>query len=278
MIDEIQRIPALLNEVQRCIEAFKPNIVFILTGSSARKLKKEDANLLAGRAIKQDFLALSSDEIDFSTDLDAIMLWGTLPEVIQSTDAEFTKHYLNSYVGTYLEEEIKKESEIRNLPGFRRFLDVAASENGRNINYTKIAKSAGISPNTVKDYYTILTDTLLAYELPAWFYSKRKQLQHSSRYYFFDNGIVTALTGHLSTELKPSTYLYGTLFESMVVTELIRRKRRQVNSLGGMIKKERLVWIFLDMVLDKRPAFLEKNEVNLLEIVVGCNHSRAVVL
>ncbi len=137
MIDEIQLLPDLLDEVQRTIENFKPRVSFVLTGSSARKLKRQDANLLAGRALRRDFFPLGMDEIDFADELPRILQWGTLPQAWTTDDQDIRKAYLDTYVGTYLEEEVQKEAQVRNLTGFSRFLELAAAENGQCINYSK---------------------------------------------------------------------------------------------------------------------------------------------
>jgi uncharacterized protein len=219
-VDEIQRIPSLLNEVHRLIERYKPRLVFILTGSSARKLRREDVNLLAGRALKIDFFPLGIDEFSYSQHQDYVLQWGTLPQAFTEEDGELRAGYLESYVGTYLQEEIQREAQLRNLEGFARFLELAAVDNGMLINYSRVGRAAGISDVTVREYYTVLRDTLLAYEIPAWSFSVRRQLQKSSKWYLFDNGVLNALTGDLRAELRPGTYRYGRLFENMVISQL----------------------------------------------------------
>ena len=225
MMDEIQLIPELLNEVHRCIEDFKNKVVFILTGSSARKLKRENSNLLAGRAIRYDFFPLTLQEIDPDIYFERVMKWGSLPEVIVRSKEEIVTEYLRTYVDTYLTEEIQRESEIRNLAGFSRFLELAAVENGNPVNYSKIGRIAGITGDTVKEYFQILVDTLIALEIPAWSHSARRRLQKASKFFFFDNGVMNALTGELRSELRPSTYRYGKLFENLVIHELYRENR-----------------------------------------------------
>lgn len=225
MLDEIQLIPELLNEVHRCIEDFKDKLVFILTGSSARKLKRENANFLAGRAIRYDFFPLTLKEIDPEIYFETVMKWGSLPDVIVQSNEEIVTEYLRTYVDTYLTEEIQRESEIRNLAGFNRFLELAAVENGNPVNCSKIGRSAGITGDTVKEYFQILVDTLLVIEIPAWSQSLRQRLQKASKYFLFDNGVLNALTGELRSELRPSTYRYGKLFENLVVNEIYRRNK-----------------------------------------------------
>ncbi len=232
MIDEIQLLPQLLHEVHRCLHDFEKKVIFILTGSSARKLKRQDANLLAGRAIRFDFYSLTFNEIDIKTNFAMVMKWGSLPTVFVEKQEQIIIEYLKTYVGTYLQEEVQRESEIRKLDGFSRFLECAASDNGTAVNYSKIGRAANVNSDTVKEYFQILVDTLIVTKISAWTYSMRQQLQKAPKYYFFDNGILNALTGDLPSELKPSTYRYGKLFENLVVNELIRQnslKRYDLN-------------------------------------------------
>ena len=221
-IDEIQKLPLLLNEVHRCIENFKNRVVFILTGSSARKLKNNNSNLLAGRALFIQFFPLNIFEINAEKNLSKILQYGTLPEAFLENDEYMIKEYLSSYTFIYLKEEILQESVVRNIDVFSRFLEIAAFENGMPVNFSKIAKQVGSSINTVRTHYQILEDTLIAMKIPAWTFSVRKQLQQAAKYYFFDNGIINSLTGELSTELRESSFRYGRLFENYVINEIVR--------------------------------------------------------
>lgn len=221
-IDEVQTVPQLLNEVHRVIELYKEKCVFILTGSSARKLKRHNTNLLAGRALFFPFYPFNSSEIDTEKHFSKILQFGTLPEVFLENDIDLIKKYLLTYCHVYLKEEILQESVVRNIEGFSRFLELAAVENGMPVNFSKIAKQVGLSTNTVKGHYQIIEDSFLVTRIPAWTYSIKKQLQQSAKYYFFDNGVVNALTGELSTELRESTFRYGRLFENFVINEIIR--------------------------------------------------------
>lgn len=224
LIDEVQRIPILLNEVHRLIEDYKGKVIFILTGSSARKLRRdENSNLLAGRAISINFFPLSSHEIDFNKNLNQILSYGTLPENFLEEPGVLLQERLKTYVGTYLLEEIQRESEIRRIDKFSKFLEFAASLNGSPVNYSKIAKALGVSPPTVREYFSILVDTLIAYSIPAWTYSVKKQIKQAPKFYFFDNGVLNSILGDLGAELKSSTYRYGKLFENLVVTEIYRK-------------------------------------------------------
>lgn len=221
-IDEIQRLPNLLNEVHRLIELYKPNIQFILTGSSARKLKDENANLLAGRALRIDFFPLDINEVELDKDLSQVLQFGCLPQVFTESNIDLRTAFLKTYVGTYLQEEIQQEARLKDMESFARFLELSALENASNVNFLKMAKALGISDLTAKSYYQLLVDTLIAYEIPAWHYSIRKQIHKSSKYYLFDNGVINALTGEINSELRSANYRYGKLFENFVVTQLIQ--------------------------------------------------------
>ena len=221
-IDEIQRVPSLLNEVHRMIEKHHEKIQFILTGFSARKLKKSHANLLAGRAIYLPFHPFSFNEIDVATNLNKIMQFGTLPKAFLENDNDLVIDYLKTYMHSYLKEEIQQESLLRNIEAFALFLEFAAFENGMPVNYAKIARQISISPKTVQGHFEILEDTLLAMKIPAWTFSIRKRLLKMPKYYFFDNGVLNSLRGELRTELNESSYRFGRLFENMVVNEIAR--------------------------------------------------------
>lgn len=218
LIDEVQKLPPLLDEVHDLIEKKKESINFLLTGSSARKLKRDGANLLGGRAWTLNLHPLTHRECDL--DLDRALRIGTLPKIyLNDQEPERT---LRAYVGTYLKEEIQQESQVRNLQGFARFLEIAAQMNGEPINYTEIGKDSGVSGKTAQEYFSILIDTLLAFRIDGWSRSTRAQTRQSPKYYFFDCGVLNALTGELRAELKPASFRYGKLFETWVVLEIIR--------------------------------------------------------
>ena len=214
VIDEIQRIPELLNEVHRLIEEKK--LIFLLTGSSARKLKVASANLLAGRALHQNFHPFTFDELQqaglFS--LEKYLLTGGLPEASLS---EEPFDYLYSYVDTYLKEEISAEALVRNLPNYNRFLRSAAYSSGELINFACVASDAQLSPNTVRDYYQILTDTLLGFEVEPFQTKKRKAIA-TSKYYFFDVGVRNTILNIESLAEKSDEY--GKCFEHFIAQEL----------------------------------------------------------
>jgi len=215
VIDEIQRIPELLNEVHRLIE--EKQISFLLTGSSARSLKRGGANLLAGRAFRADMFAFTWQELQAEKifDLSKYLLTGGLPMAYLG---EHPHEYLYNYVETYLKEEIQAESLVRNLANYHRFLEAAASANAEMVNFTKVANDAQLSPNTVRDYYGILEDTLIGYLIPAWTKSKKRKAVQTAKFYFFDPGVVHAIRQIES--LEPQSDLYGKAFEQFIAGEI----------------------------------------------------------
>lgn len=217
-IDEVQKLPILLDEVHLLIEKFKGRIVFVLTGSSARKLKRSGANLLAARALTTYLHPLSVLETDL--DLDTVLRIGSLPAVY--LDQEFAVHRLRSYIGTYIQEEIREESLVRKVDRFARFLDLAGQLNGEPINHSKLGRTLKTTSNTIHEYFSILVDTLLCHRLDGWSESVKRQLLQAPKYYWFDCGVLNALNGELDTELKRSSFRYGRLFETYVIQEVIR--------------------------------------------------------
>ena len=188
IIDEIQRVPELLNEVHRLIEIEK--ISFILTGSSARKLRKKGHNLLAGRALTYYFYPLTAQEMGTSFNLPTALLYGNLPSVSQESNPH---KYLESYIKTYLEEEIQQEGLTRNLGAFSRFLEIASFSQGSVVNISEIAREAGIARKVVESYFYILEDLLIGYRIfPFAKRAKRRLIAHP-KFYFFDVGIYRTL-------------------------------------------------------------------------------------
>lgn len=213
IIDEVQKVPSLLDEVHRLIESKR--LRFILSGSSARKLRRGGVNLLAGRAITTAMFPLVSAELSFEFDIAERLRYGTLPMAVNGADVE---GYLRSYAETYLDQEVRAEALTRNLGGFARFLEIAARQNGQMTNDTAIARDAGISRHTVQNHFDILVDTLLGYWLPAWkMKSATKQVQQS-KFYFFDCGVARALTGRLP--YPPTREELGPLLETFILHEL----------------------------------------------------------
>ena len=224
IIDEIQRVPDLLNEVHRIIED-KKNLQLILSGSSARKLKRSHANLLAGRALTFYLFPLTHLELKNKFDLDRALNYGTLPSVYLSTDDDLARDILRSYIETYLEEEIKQEALIRNIGGFLRFLKLTADENGNIINYSNLARETGNERRAVKEFFQILEDTLIGFHLFPYMKSLRKKLVQHPKFYFFDTGVQRALSKQISLELEVGTFLYGKAFEHFIIIEIIRLSR-----------------------------------------------------
>jgi len=212
VIDEIQRLPLLLNEVQRLIESRK--VHFLLTGSSARKLRRGGINLLGGRARVNYLHPLTSNELGDQFNLRTAMARGLLPSVYFSDDP---KADLESYCGLYLQQEIMAEGATRNIPAFSRFLKIAAHNNGCIVNFTNIASDAQVARTTVYEYYDILKDTLILRELPSWRKTVKRKPLASSKYYFFDVGVVSALQGR---PFLPGTPEFGEAFETFIMHEL----------------------------------------------------------
>lgn len=221
IVDEIQRIPNLLNEVHYLIENSKVTRFFCLSGSSARKLKRGQANLLGGRAWLRYLFPLTHVEIKEKFSLNKALKFGTLPKVYTSDDATAIE-ILNAYTETYLEEEIKAEAIVRNIATFVRFLRFAANENGNILNYSNISRETGTSYKTIQEYFQILEDTLIGFFLLPYSKSHRKQLIKHPKFYLFDTGIKNALSKKLNIELIPENSEYGKAFEHFIIAEMIR--------------------------------------------------------
>ena len=219
VIDEVQKVPAILDVVQRLITRQKMR--FALTGSSARKLKRGSANLLAGRALQKFLFPLTHIELEEKFDLDFCLNWGSLPEVFALEEDERVD-YLRTYANTYVKEEIQAEQIIRKIPPFKKFLEIAALSSGNIVNYSKIARDIGSDAVSVKSYFEILEDTLLGFFLPAYDTSIRKQQSKSPKFYFFDAGVSRALSRTLGLSIRPSTFEYGNAFEQFIINEINR--------------------------------------------------------
>lgn len=215
-VDEVQKIPILLDEIHQLIETYK-SVHFILSGSSARKLKKGGANLLGGRAILRYFFPLLSHELGKKFDLERALTIGTLPG-IYFDDPKIAFEKICSYVETYLKEEIIAEALVRNIGDFHRFLEISAQHTTEIINYDNIGRESATKSKSVKAYFQILEDTLIGYTLPAWDKSVRKQLALHSKFYFFDNGVLNGILGSLDGIKFPE--LRGKLFEQWIINEI----------------------------------------------------------
>jgi predicted AAA+ superfamily ATPase len=216
-IDEVQKVPSLLDEVHALIEEKQAR--FFLTGSSARKLKRGGANLLAGRAATRRLYPLTAQEIGDDFDLERALRFGTLPAVVAGDD-DAARELLSAYAETYLREEVQAEGIVRNIGGFGRFLDVAAAQSGEILNAASVAADAAVSARTVRSYFEILEDTLIGFRLEPWQKSPRARLVGHPRFYFFDTGVTNALNRRLHG--APDLPTGGRLFEQWVVTECTR--------------------------------------------------------
>jgi predicted AAA+ superfamily ATPase len=220
VIDEIQRVPRLLDSVHRLIES--TTIRFALTGSSGRKLKHGAANLLAGRAFVNHLHPLTLGEIGKNLPLIDLLRWGSLPKVVNAAAIEEKTEFLRAYAHTYLREEIAAEQLVRKLEPFRNFLEVAAQSNGQILNASKIGRDVGADVKTVQSYFTILEDTMMGFLLPAWRRSVRKRQATHAKFYFFDTGVKRALDRTVSQEMYEGSFAFGNAFEHLVILELVR--------------------------------------------------------
>jgi len=212
VIDEIQRLPGLLNEVHLLIE--ERGVCFLLTGSSPRKLRRGGVNLLGGRARIRHLHPLTYMELGKRFDLARAVRHGLLPSIYFADDPRAD---LEAYAGLYLQEEVVAEGAARNVPAFSRFLRVAALCNGRIVNFTKLASDAQVARTTIYEYFHVLEDTLILRELPAWRRSRKRKPLASSKYYFFDVGVVGCLQNR---EFRPRTPEFGEAFETYLMHEL----------------------------------------------------------
>jgi predicted AAA+ superfamily ATPase len=217
-IDEVQRVPEVLDPVHRLIEERK--IKFALTGSSARKLKAGGANLLAGRAFVFELFPLTSVELDRQFDLEEVLRWGSLPKLQTLKTSEDKSAFLEAYALTYLQEEIWEEHLVRKLQPFRKFLEVAAQCSGQKLSYSNVAQEVNVDTKTVQQYFQILEDTLLCFMLEPFHHSSRKRLRVNPKCYFFDLGVWRALTRSFVQDMVPQTYGYGRAFEHFLITEI----------------------------------------------------------
>lgn len=222
VIDEIQKLPKLLDIVHKLIE--ETDKQFILTGSSARKLKTGSANLLAGRAFERSLHPLTVKELGEAFNLTEVLQWGSLPGIFKLQNNADRADYLLAYANTYLKEEVVSEQFIRNLGPFRKYLEVAAQHNGQIINFSNIACDVGADPKTVQSYFSILEDTLVGFLLEPYLQSTRKRVHRSPKFYFFDIGVCRALANLLLVPPHPSTAYYGDLFEHFLILEFIRHE------------------------------------------------------
>lgn len=214
IIDEVQRIPELLNEVHRLIEKYKYK--FILTGSSPRKLRKKGYNLLGGRALSYALHPLTSVELGADFDLSRSLKYGCLPCVYTEADP---KRYLESYVKTYLDEEVRQEGLTRNLSAFSRFLEAASFSQGSLLNITAVARECAIERKAAENYFSILEDLLIAYRVPIFTKRAKRRLAAHAKFYFFDAGVYRTLRP--AGPLDMPEEVEGVAFETLFFQELL---------------------------------------------------------
>lgn len=229
LIDEIQKIPALLDEVHRLIE--DRHIIFLLTGSSARKLKKSGANLLAGRALSKKMYPLCLKEIDQDRSIQNLIFSGCLPKVVTLSDKDSINDFLFTYVETYLKEEVFQEGLVRNLNEFSKFVELAGQYHGQILNFENIARELGKSGDTIKSWFQILQDTLVGQLIePYPLKIEVKETKHS-KFYYFDCGVARAALGIQDLEDIPDQR--GFYLETIILNELrtyfeVHRKKHKI--------------------------------------------------
>lgn len=219
-IDEVQKVPKLLDVVHNSIENDK--MFFALTGSSARKLKRGSANMLAGRAFVFHLYPFTHKELGSRFSLQDVLEWGSLPKIFEFDNATDKARFLKSYTQTYLKEEILVEQIVRKLEPFRHFLEIAAQQNGEIVNFSNIARDVGVDTVTCQSYFQILEDTLIGHLLPSYHRSIRKRQRVNPKFYLFDIGVKRAFDGTTGQNLIPGTYSYGKTFEHFIILEALR--------------------------------------------------------
>lgn len=222
LIDEIQRVPKLLDVIHGLMER-NPRLKFVMSGSSARKLRHGAANLLGGRALYRTLHPLTIHEMGARFNIETVLHYGSLPKIysqLLQNKKELAIDLLRSYVITYLKEEIKAEALVRNLQGFQNFLDVAAASFAEQSNFSDISRQCAVAYTTVREYYSILEDTLIGFLVYPCLKSERKRMSHAPKFYFFDNGVLRAILGTLKSSASPLEK--GRLFEQWIVQEIYR--------------------------------------------------------
>ncbi len=213
VIDEVQKVPALLDEVHWLME--NRGICFALCGSSARKVRRGGANLLGGRALRFELRGLTAGELGDAFDLQRMLNHGYLPRIY---DADQSRPPLDAYIADYLTQEIAAEGLVRNLPNFAHFLQAAALSDGEMVNFNNIARECGVTGHTVRSHFEILDDTLLGTWLPAFRRRVKRRVTRAPKFYFADVGVVNRLTRRGA--LEPPSAAFGKAFENWVFHEL----------------------------------------------------------
>ena len=216
-VDEVQRIPSLLNTIQGILDDNPRKYRFYLTGSSARKLKRGNANLLPGRIVQYQLGPLILEEMGDDLEIDDALVFGTLPGVVTETDDSARKDLLRTYGSTYLKEEVQAEALTRQIEGFARFLLVAASKSGEFLDFSKIGSQAGITQKTSSRFFEILEDTLIVNRVNAYATNETRRLVRHPKFYFFDNGVLNGLLKNFTL----SEDRRGFLFEHFIVNQIL---------------------------------------------------------
>jgi len=222
IIDEVQKVPRLLDVIHSRIER-EPSLRFVLCGSSARKLRHGGSNLLGGRAVYRSMHPLTMDELGDRFRLPLVLQYGSMPKIytlLLENKIDQARDLLRAYTVAYLNEEIKSEALVRNLNGFQNFLDIAAAQFAEQINFSSVSRECQVTLSTVREYYSILEDTLIGFFLFPYLKSLRKRMSHSPKFYFFDNGVTRSILGTLRDE--NNSIQQGRLFEQWIVQELMR--------------------------------------------------------
>ena len=213
IIDEVQKIPLILNEVHRLIE--NKGLRFILTGSSARKIRRKGQNLLAGRALTCSMYPLTAVELGKDFNLEHSLKYGSLPSVYKEEDPQA---YLESYIKTYLQEEVLQEGLTRNLSAFARFIEAASFSQGSVLNVSEISRECAVERKVVENYFSILEDLLIGFRIPVFTRKAKRRMIRHSKFYFFDTGVYRTIRpmGPLDTPEAAE----GIIFESLFLQEL----------------------------------------------------------
>lgn len=220
-LDEVQRVPALLDAVQVSLDASPGRFRFLMSGSSARKLRRAEANLLPGRVHLHRMHPLLASELGEDFDLDRVLAHGTLPGIYAERDRPIREADLRSYADTYLREEVQAEALVRHIGGFGRLLDLVAASSGRILNVQALCRDAGLGYQTTRRYIDVLEDTLVVFRVPAWSGSSRAGLVRRPRLFLFDIGVRNALLRRPLDGPLPDER--GILLEHLVASELHRR-------------------------------------------------------
>jgi uncharacterized protein len=213
VVDEIQRVPELLNEVHRLIESRR--LRFVLTGSSARKLRHRGVNLLAGRALTRHLHPLMASELGSDFDLKRALRWGCLPLACTS---EKPQDYLNSYAATYLREEVQQEGFARNIGAFGRFLEAASFSQAGVLNMAAVARECAVSAKVVEDYFSILEDLLIAVRVPVFTKRAKRRLIAHPKFYYFDAGVFQAIRPR--GPLDATEQIHGAALETLFLQQV----------------------------------------------------------